>query len=105
MLCLFVIIRKFDILHLKRSDWVLDASYVRNLLIMGLPMGLQYSITAIGSVILQTAVNTLGSGAVAAMTAGSRISMCARLTHSVLPWQLTVDKTWVPENMIVWQAV
>ena len=74
VLCLFVIIRKFDILHLKRSDWVLDASYVRNLLIMGLPMGLQYSITAIGSVILQTAVNTLGSGAVAAMTAGSRIS-------------------------------
>ena len=70
-----MIIRKFDILHLKRSDWVLDASYVRNLLIMGLPMGLQYSITAIGSVILQTAVNTLGSGAVAAMTAGSRISM------------------------------
>lgn len=56
VLCLFVIIRKFDILHLKRSDWVLDASYVRNLLIMGLPMGLQYSITAIGSVILQTAV-------------------------------------------------
>ena len=75
VLCLFVIIRKFDILHLKRSDWVLDASYVRNLLIIGLPMGLQYSITAIGSVILQTAVNTLGSGAVAAMTAGSRISM------------------------------
>ena len=26
VLCLFVIIRKFDILHLKRSDWVLDAS-------------------------------------------------------------------------------
>lgn len=38
-------------------------------------MGLQYSITAIGSVILQSAVNTLGSDAVAAMTAGSRISM------------------------------
>ena len=28
---------------------------------MGIPMGLQYSITAIGSVILQTAVNSLGS--------------------------------------------
>jgi Na+-driven multidrug efflux pump len=42
---------------------------------MGLPMGLQYSITAIGSVILQTAVNTLGSTAVASMTAGGKISM------------------------------
>ena len=38
-------------------------------------MGLQYSITAIGSVILQSAVNTLGSNAVAAMTAGGKISM------------------------------
>ena len=42
---------------------------------MGVPMGLQYSITAIGSVVLQSAVNTLGSDAVAAMTAGSKISM------------------------------
>ena len=38
-------------------------------------MGLQYSITAIGSVILQTAVNSLGSVSVAAVAAGSKISM------------------------------
>ena len=38
-------------------------------------MGLQYSITAIGSVILQTAVNDLGSLAVAAISSGSRMSM------------------------------
>ena len=42
---------------------------------MGVPMGLQYSITAIGSVILQTAVNGLGSVVVAAVTAGSKITM------------------------------
>lgn len=42
---------------------------------MGVPMGLQYSITAIGSVILQAAVNGLGSAAVASMTAASRLSM------------------------------
>ena len=42
---------------------------------MGVPMGLQFSITAIGSVILQSAVNTLGSSSVAAMTAGSKIGM------------------------------
>lgn len=42
---------------------------------MGIPMGLQYSITAIGSVILQTAVNGIGSLAVAAVAAGSKISM------------------------------
>ena len=36
-------------------------------------MGLQYSITAIGSVILQVAVNSLGSVAVAAATAGGKV--------------------------------
>lgn len=75
ILCLILIIKKFYILHLKRDDWKLDWDYTRYLLIMGLPMGLQYSITAIGSVILQSSVNTLGSTAVASMTAGSRISM------------------------------
>lgn len=75
ILCLILIIKKFDLLHLKREDWKLDWRYSKYLLIMGLPMGLQYSITAIGSVILQASVNTLGSTAVASMTAGSRISM------------------------------
>ena len=75
ILCLILIIKKFDLLHLKREDWKLDWGYSRYLLIMGLPMGLQYSITAIGSVILQASVNTLGSTAVASMTAGSKISM------------------------------
>lgn len=75
VLCLVFIIIRFDILHLKRDDWRLDPAYVRNLLVMGLPMGFQYSITAIGSVILQAAVNSLGSIAVASMTAASKISM------------------------------
>lgn len=75
VLCLVLIIAKFDILHLKREDWKLEATYTKYLLLMGLPMGFQYSITAIGSVILQTAVNGLGSTAVAAMTAAGKISM------------------------------
>ena len=75
VLCLVFIIIRFDILHLKRDDWRLDPAYVRNLLVMGLPMVFQYSITAIGSVILQAAVNSLGSIAVASMTAAGKISM------------------------------
>jgi Na+-driven multidrug efflux pump len=74
ILCLIVIIKKYEILHLKKSDWKLEGRYVKNLLNMGLPMGFQYSITAIGSVILQASVNTLGSVAVASTTAASKIS-------------------------------
>ena len=75
LLCLVVIIKKFDILKLEKDDWKLDKHYVSILIGMGFPMGFQYSITAIGSVILQTSVNGLGSIAVASMTAASKISM------------------------------
>lgn len=71
--CLFYMIKKFEILHIQKEEWRPDASMMKMLCGMGLPMGLQYSITAIGSVILQSATNTLGSMAVAAVTAGSRI--------------------------------
>lgn len=74
-LCLFYMKKKFTILAFTREDWKLHKHYVLNLCNMGIPMGLQYSITAIGSVILQTAVNGLGSTAVASVTAAGKISM------------------------------
>lgn len=75
ILCLIFILKKVELLHTSLDDWKLDPYCVSNLIRMGLPMGFQYSITAIGSVILQAAVNTLGSLAVASMTAASKISM------------------------------
>lgn len=74
ILCLFYMKKKFDILRFEKEDWKLEKRYVLRLCGMGIPMGLQYSITAIGSVVLQTAVNSLGSLAVASVTAASRIS-------------------------------
>lgn len=71
--CLFYMIRKFEILRIRRGEWKAEPHLMSALCGMGIPMGLQYSITAIGSVILQSATNTLGSSAVASITAGSRI--------------------------------
>ncbi len=73
--CLIYSLQRFELLRTDREERRLQASYIKTLCGMGVPMGLQYSITAIGSVVLQSAVNTLGSDAVAAMTAGSKISM------------------------------
>lgn len=73
LLCLWYMAKNFPILHLSREDLKPDFRYIRHLLSMGLPMGMQYSITAIGSIMLQTSVNTLGSAAMAAMTAGSKV--------------------------------
>lgn len=73
VLCLFYMIKKFEILHIKKEEWKPETHMMAVLCGMGVPMGLQYSITAIGSVILQTATNTLGSMYVAATTAAGRI--------------------------------
>lgn len=76
--CAVFMIRKYPVLKMSAIERRPDFTIMKKLISMGLPMGLQYSITAIGSVILQSAVNGLGSTVVAAMTSGNKISMfCA----------------------------
>lgn len=72
---LFYMVKKFPILKMSSDDKKIRTHHFTTLCGTGVPMGLQYSITAIGSVILQASVNTLGSNAVASVTAGGRISM------------------------------
>lgn len=73
--CLFYIITHFPILKMRPGEWKFRGQTARTLIIMGIPMGLQYSITAVGSVILQSAVNTLGASSVAAVSAATKTSM------------------------------
>lgn len=73
--CLIFIKKKFAILHITKDDMKLRRAYVSELCGMGIPMGLQCSITAIGGILLQTAVNGLGSIAVAAVAAATKLSM------------------------------
>lgn len=77
MICLLYMIKKYQSLHFQKEDWRFSGKHAVKLCSMGVPMGLQYSITAIGSVILQAAVNSMGEVIVASVTAGSRISMLA----------------------------
>ena len=73
--CLIYMFRKFTILKMTGDEWKWDRKCAGKLCGMGIPMGLQYSITAIGSVILQSAVNSIGSDAVAAVTAANKLAM------------------------------
>ncbi len=75
VLCLIYMRKKYDVLKISKEEWKVDKECIKKLCNMGIPMGLQYSITAIGSVILQTSVNTLGSMAVAAVTAANKVGM------------------------------
>ena len=71
--CLVYMRKKYTILRTSKEERRLDGHSCRTLCMMGIPMGLQYSITAIGSIVLQSAVNTLGSTYVAAVAAGAKL--------------------------------
>ena len=73
--CVIVMIRRFPILKLSKEDRRFSMRRARSMRGVGLPMGLQFSITAIGSVMVQWSVNGLGVDAVAAVSAASKLSM------------------------------
>lgn len=75
LLCYRYMYRKFDILKTTPSDRKFRTDLAKQLLSIGMPMGLQFSITAIGSIMLQSANNALGTACVAAFTAAMRIKM------------------------------
>ena len=75
LLCYIYMYRHFEVLRSTAEERRFRSRHARTLLSIGVPMGLQFSITAIGSIMLQSANNALGSACVAAFTAGVRIKM------------------------------
>ena len=73
--CLIYMMRKYDILKGAPAEKQMDTGLQMSLLGIGLPMGLQSSITAIGSIMLQSAVNALGDVCVAGYAAALKIKM------------------------------
>jgi putative MATE family efflux protein len=73
VLCYLYMMKHFQVLKSTADERGYDGRLARTLLYMGIPFGLQFSITAIGSIMLQSANNALGTTAVAAFTAAMRI--------------------------------
>ena len=96
VLCLIYMKKKFAILHMEDGEWSPDFRYIGTLLSSGVPMGLQYSITAIGSVILQASVNELGSAAVASVTAGGKVNLFFTCPFDALGGTMA---TWAGQNV------
>lgn len=77
LLCLIYALKKYDILRIKRIHFNFNLKFAWKHLYVGLPMALQFSITAIGVMIIQTALNNFGSQTVGAYTTASKIDMIA----------------------------
>lgn len=79
LLCIVFIMKKMPLLCIRKEDFVCDKQTVKIHLVTGLPMAFQMSIIAIGSLILQFALNRLGSSSVAAYTAAQKIETIATM--------------------------
>jgi len=71
------LLKQFEILKFEKEELTIDKDSLIRLSAVGIPMGLQFSITAIGTIILQAAVNSFGAITVAGVTAAQKIQMFA----------------------------
>lgn len=82
LLCWWYIKRRIPLLNIHKEDLIIDWAAIKHHVVVGMPMGFSMSIIAIGSIILQVMLNTLGTDAVAAYTAAGRIDQIATLPAS-----------------------
>ena len=83
LLC-FLVLRRLELMRFRREDWAFDGALQLQLLRLGVPVGIMNSITAMGMMLLQNTVNTLGSVTVAAYTTGSKVMNLALQPGDIL---------------------
>ena len=93
---LWYILKHYNELRWNKEESRLSRQHCVKLCGMGIPMGLQCSITAIGSVVLQGAVNGLGSDIVAAQTAGGKAAQFLSVPLESIGTAMT---TYASQNM------
>lgn len=95
LLCLVLVWRRMPDLHLRRADWRIRLGDVRESSKLGLTLGFQMSIIAIGAAMLQFGINGLGTNAVAAFTAAMRVDQVAVIPLATVGVAMT---TYVAQN-------
>lgn len=96
--CVFAgvfVLKKEKELNIKKSDLVPNKKIFAEQMKLGIPVSLQFTITSIGSMILQTAINAFGSSAIAALTAAGRVEQVMNIPMSGLG---VANATFVSQN-------
>ena len=96
LLCLVYIGKKVQILRMTKEDWRPNRMLLYAQLKVGIPMALQYSITAIGTMMVQSSLNILGSTLVAAYTAAAKIEQVVTQAYIAMG---TTMATYGAQNM------
>ena len=105
--CLVFMVKRFPILHMTAEERRLDGRTCRTLCLMGIPMGLQYSITAIGSIV--PPVRRQRPGQPLCGLGGGGDQSCSRssavpLTRWGPPWPPTAGQNVGQSNWTGWDG-
>lgn len=94
--CLIYIVKKVPLLKMEAGDFRPEGYLVKMEMAIGIPMALQYSITAIGTMMVQSSLNLLGSLSVAAFTAANKIESVVTQAYVALG---TTMATYCAQNI------
>lgn len=83
ILCLIYMKKKYPELNLEKSDFNFNSTIIKKLLNNGLSMAFMISFVHIGTVALQTSINTLGSNIIVAHTAARKATSVFMLPFGV----------------------
>ena len=89
------VFRKQEFLRVKLSDLKPNLKICWEQMKLGIPVSLQFTITSVGSMVLQTAINSFGSSAIAAITAAGRVEQIMNVPMSGLG---VSNSTFVSQN-------
>ncbi len=101
ILCLFYIVKKVPLMHITKEDIRLDHDCALRQMGIGVPMALQFSITAVGTILVQAVLNLFGSTAIAAYTAACKVEQLVTQPYSALGMTMA---TYSAQNMGVYQV-
>ncbi|MGX7112371.1 MATE family efflux transporter [Gemella cuniculi] len=94
--CYFYINHKYPELRLTKEDTSLDFNFMKALLLQGVPMGMQFSFTGIGLIVLQKFLNGFGTNYIAGYSIGVRIQNIVSYIYVALG---TAVSTFISQNI------
>lgn len=96
VLCGVYMWKKYEFLRIKKEDLRADSKMIKKLLASGLSMGFMQSLVSLGTVSLQSAINTLGTNTIVAHSAARKLTELFMLPFSVLGMTMT---TYCGQNL------
>ena len=96
VLCAAYMYKRYDFLKLGKNDFVPDAEMIKKMLASGMSMGFMQSLVSLGTVSLQSAINTFGTNTIVAHTAARKITELFMLPFAVFGMTMT---TYCGQNL------